>query len=267
MPAPFRVIGDVVCGFVFVAAASLTLSVQGVAQTNTEARVPDRSLVTVDSLRINGAFRDALSQLDALNEQYGDDVSVLWRMSVARTNLAKTTSDEQEIETLYQEALDLANTALAVDTMAARAHYAKAVAEGRMALNAGTRERVERSRAVKKHADRSIELDSTLAEAYHTRARWHREVSDLGFLERTVVKTIYGGLPDASFEQSVRDFQRAIELEKERFHYLELAKTYLKMDRDEDAAEELRALLDLSPQGPFDEKYGYQAQQLLNEAD
>jgi hypothetical protein len=33
------------------------------------------------------------------------------------------------------------------------------------------------------------------------------------------------------FEQAVRDFKRALELEDVRFHHLELGKTYLKIDR------------------------------------
>jgi tetratricopeptide (TPR) repeat protein len=140
-----------------------------------------------------------------------------------------------------------------------------AVAEGRAALDAGTRERIERSRAIKRHADRAIALDSTLDGAYHTRGRWHREVEDIGFFQRAIVKTVYGGLPESSIEQAVQDFQRAIELNDEVFHHLELAKTYLQMDRPDAARRELQTALDMPGTDPFAPRYKEEARDLLDD--
>lgn len=240
---------------------SLVLPLVGVAQSS------DDALAQIDSLREAGAFEEADSRLRTLRDQHDDKAGVLWRMSLTKVDLAKITAGRKAVKELYREALTLADAALAADTMNAHAHLAKAIAEGRIALDAGTKERVERSRAVKAHADRAIELDSTLDGAYHTRARWHREVADLGFLERTFVRAAYGGLPEASFEQAVQDFKRAIELHQERLHHLELAKTYLKMDQDENARDELMTVVDLPATEPFDEKYGNQAREILNDFD
>lgn len=257
-----RLVVPVLSGAVLVLVASL-LSTPALAQSGAPSPVPDSAFEHVDRLRTDGKFRDALSRLEDLRGQYGDDVDILWRMSLVRVNIAKTTNEEQEVKKQYGQALELADQALARDSSAARAHHAKAVAEGRIALDAGTRERVERSRAVKRHADRAIALDSTLDGPYHVRGRWNREVADLGILQRAVVRAVYGGLPEASFEQAVKDFKQAIALHDERLHRLELAKTYMKMDRPEEAKKELRALLELAPRGPFDQGYGNQAKQLL----
>jgi hypothetical protein len=184
---------------------------------------------------------------------------------MTEVDIARTLDGKDARTPHYERGLTLADAALAADAANAHAHLAKAVAEGRLALDAGTRERVQRSRAVKEHADRAIELDSTLDGAYHTRARWNREVSDLNFFERTIVKTVYGGLPKSSFEQSVRDFKRAIELHDERFHHLELAKTYLKMDREGDARRELETVLEMPAEEPFDSQYAEEARTLLED--
>jgi tetratricopeptide (TPR) repeat protein len=260
---PFPVAGRTLCALL-VGLASAGLSLSAVAQDSSGA-VPNRALTTIDSLRINGDFDGALSRLTTLRDRRGNQVEILWRMSLTKVDSAKVTDNEDRVKTLYRDALTLADEALAADSSSARAHYAKAVAEGRIALDAGTKERVRRSRAVKRHADRAIELDPALDEPYHVRARWHREVDDLGFLERVVVKTVYGGLPDASAEQAVRDFKRAIELADKRFHRLELAKTYMQMDREDEAQTELRTVLEMDPRGPFDQEYARQAKQLLKE--
>lgn len=220
-------------------------------------------LAEVDALRNQGEFQPALTKLQTLRKQQGDRVELLWRASVTHVDVGKTNDGKEKEQSHYREALTLAETALTVDSTHAHAHLAKAIAEGRLALDAGTKERVQRSRAVEKHANRAIELNPQLASAYHVRARWNREVSDLNFFERTVVKTVYGGLPKSSFEQAVRDFKRAIELEDRRFHHLELARTYLKMDREKEAKEELQTVLSLPAKEPFDERYKEEAEKLL----
>lgn len=250
---------------VLLAGGGLLVPTPSPAQSGAQASLPDSSLAHVDTLRAQGDFREALSRMSTLRDQYGDEVELLWRMSLTRVDIAKTLDAKTARQQQYEQALKLAEAALTVNASNAHAHLAKAVVEGRMALDAGTKERVERSRLVKKHADRAIELDSTLDGAYHTRARWNREVSDLNFFERAVVKTVYGGLPQSSFQQAVRDFKRAIELHDERFHRLELGKTYIKMEQYDKAREQFQAVKEMPEQDPFDQQYLVQAVQLLED--
>lgn len=221
------------------------------------------SLTVIDSLRQAGRFRAALDRLRALRERHPKQVDVLWRLVYTWADLGQATDDPDERTRYYANALDVAEAGLAADSTSARAHLAMAVAQGRTALDAGTQERIRRSRAVKRHADRAIALDSTLDGAYHTRGRWHREVEDLGFFKRTIVKAVYGGLPESSLDQAVRDFQRAIELNDKVFHHLELAKTYLQMDRPEAARRELQTALAMPGTDPFAPGYKEEASRLL----
>jgi tetratricopeptide (TPR) repeat protein len=248
-------------------ATSLLVLPAGTTAQTPDSTALDRSLTQVDERRADGAFRDALSRLSELRDRHGDRAAILWRMSLVRVDIGKSADTEEAAQQHYRAALTLAEKALTVKESSADAHLARAVAEGRLALDAGRQERVERSRAVKRHADRAIALDSTLAGAYHVRGRWHREVSDLNFLERTVVRTVYGGLPDASFEEAVQNFRRAIALEDERFHHLELAKTYLMMDRPDDARAQLETVLEMPGRTPFADRYAEEAQELLADLD
>jgi tetratricopeptide (TPR) repeat protein len=225
----------------------------------------DRALAQVDRMRADGQFEQALTTLQTLRDQHGDQVEILWRVSFTQVDRGKAAGAKDVAQPFYKEAVAFADTALAVDSTSAHAHLAKAVAEGRLALDAGTKERVRRSRKIKQHADRAIELDPKLPGAFHVRGRWNREVSDLNFFERTVVKAVYGGLPESSFEQAVEDFKTAISLEDVRFHHLELAKTYLKMDQEADAREQLQIVLDLPKKELFGDRYEEEARALLKE--
>jgi tetratricopeptide (TPR) repeat protein len=226
----------------------LILAPPSAAAQSTAATTPDFS--EIDSLRSEGAFRDAYARLNTFKNRYPESAPVYWRLALVQVDLGEVSESERTRNSLYEQSLGNARVALRLDSTDARAHLAVAVAEGRVALTAGTQEKIRRSRAVKRHSDRAIELDSTLASAYHVRARWNREVADLGFFSRTIVKTIYGGLPDASFEQAVRDFKTAIRLEDKVIHHLELGKTYLKMDREEEARAEFRTAINMNPVDP-----------------
>jgi len=107
-------------------------------------------------------------------------------------------------------------------------------------------------------------LDSTLAGAYPLRGRWHRGVANLNFIARALVKPFSGGRPDASFEQSLRDFERAIALESNPYNHLELAKTSLEIGRKDDARAELRRALELEG-SPFDAEHKREAGALLTQ--
>lgn len=220
------------------------------------------ALAAVDSLRARGHFPAALGHLDSLARAYPDTAVVHWRRALLLADLGKQADEPSRKITLFKRSLTASNRALALDSTSAWAHLTTALAQGRLTLHVGTSERIRRSRDVKRHADRALALDSTLAPAYHLRGRWHRSVADLNVFERALVKGLYGGLPDASFEQSVQNLKRAIALESKPYNHLELAKTYLAMDRPDAARPQLRQCLDTSG-SPFDAEYKREARALL----
>lgn len=224
-----------------------------------ETGVPD-ALAAVDSLRTRGEFRSALSRLHRLENTDPRNAEVLSRRAIIWADLGKRASNQQRTLSFYRQSLAAAEAAVEADSESAWAHLAVALAEGRLTLHVSTRERVERSRAVKRHTDRAVALDSTLAGAYHIRGRWHQEAATLNAVVRAVVRVVYGGLPEASLEQSVADFQRALDLETRTYHHLELGKTYVKMGRTNAAREQFEAALAAPSVDPFAAEYKEEAQ-------
>jgi len=256
--------------FLLATALMLVAAVPASAQTADPAGIKASPtlkplLIKVDSLRRAGAYTEALSRVMSLQEEHPDNVEVFYRVAMTRVDLGEVADSDRKRASMYNQALEAAQAAVDADSTHAFAHLSLAIAEGRVALSAGTREKIRRSRAVKEHADRAIELDPDLSSAYHVRARWNREVADLGFFSRTIVRTVYGGLPEASFEQSVKDFQTAIEKEDRIVHHLELARTYEKMDREDDARKELELLLTMENDDPDAPKQKQEAREMLDD--
>lgn len=250
--------------FIVVLVGMSVAPVSGQSTGEDEARL-QQALSVTDSLRAEGEFRQVLNRLHRLQTAYPERVEVLYRLAFLWSDLGKEADNERRKVNFYKQSLSIAEAAVATDPENAWAHFALAVAEGRLTKYVSPRERVERSRAVKEHAERAIDLDPTLAGAYHVRGRWHQEAAELNFFQRAAVKIVYGGLPEASFDQAVADFQRALELETRTYHHLELGKTYMKMGRTAAARDQLQAALDASPRDPFAPEYKKEAQKLLNQ--
>lgn len=222
-----------------------------------------QSLGDVDRMRKAGQYREALSVLEQARQRTPADAEVLWRLSRTRVDLGEQAQKEAERLVHYRAALADAEAAVAADDAHAQAHLAVAIAAGRVALQSPTKQKVELSRTVKEHVDRAIALNPRDDAALHVRARWHYEVASLGFLSRTALKLVYGGLPDASYEKAARDFEQAITLQDLIRHRVELAKTFLKLDRPADARTHLQRALALPETDPDDPGYKTEARALL----
>ena len=227
------------------------------------------ALTTVDRLRAQGKFEAALSRLDHLARTHPTRVDVLWRRALMLSDLGRAhrnTAPEDTTIARHRRALAVARRVCELDSTSAWGHMVTALAAGRLTLHVKRGDRVRYSRLVKRHADRTIALDSTLAPAFHLRGRWHRKVADINLFKRALAKAIYGGLPDASFDRSIHNFKRAIALESKPYNHLELAKTYLKIGRDSTARAQLHRALHTTG-SPFEDEHHREARALLDRLD
>lgn len=251
--------------------AGLLLVAAGPARAQT-APPPDTlasALTTVDRLRAEGEFEAALARLDRLARTHPGRVDVLWRRALMLSDLGRAhrnTAPEDTTIARHRRALAVARRVCELDSTHAWGHLVTALAAGRLTLHVKRGDRIRYSRLVKRHADRAIALDSTLAPAFHLRGRWHREVANINVFKRAIAKAIYGGLPNASFDRSIHDFKRAIALESKPYNHLELAKTYLELDRDSSARAQLRRVLHTNG-SPFEDEHHREARALLDRLD
>ena len=224
---------------------------------------PAERLEEIDALRAEGRYEQAESALRTMIDQGEEGADVLWRLSWTLVDLGEQSHGERR-NARYNEALPLARKATEQDTTSAMAWLVGSIAAGCMGLEAGTSDRVELSREVKEAADRAIELDSSLDGAYHVRARWNHEVASLGFLARTAVRLVYGGLPNASYEAAVEDFRHAIAIEDRVLHRMELGRTYQAMGETALAREQLQRALVMDDDDPKADFYRAQARDVLD---
>ena len=115
------------------------------------------------------------------------------------------------------------------------------------------RTKIAYSRLVKDEAERALALDPHYAWADHVLGCWHYEVASLTGAARLVARMFYGGLPPASYAESIRYLKRAVELEpRDPAHVIELGFAYRAAGDKEAARAEFEKGLALTGQENFD---------------
>jgi tetratricopeptide (TPR) repeat protein len=133
-------------------------------------------------------------------------------------------------------ALEYAKRAAGLAPDDPEAQLAVAISYGKLQPYEGTRERLDASRFIKDAADKVIRLDPRNDLAWHVLGRWHTAFADVPLPMRVLAQLTYGKLPDSTYEDATRCFEKAIELNPNRLmHYIELGRVYAKMGRPDEA--------------------------------
>jgi tetratricopeptide (TPR) repeat protein len=205
------------------------------------------------------AYLEALSQ-DSMNYEAS------WKASRAYIDIGETLKDDARREHFLMGE-KYARKAVSLDSLDGYGHVYLSIALGRVALDESAKKRIQMSKEIRKHADLAIQYNPNLDIAYHVLARWHRKISNLSWIEKSFANIFLGGVPkDASNEQAVDNFKKAIELNPNHInHHLELGITYKMMKKKEEALKEFQICLELPVSDSDDPQYKQEARELIED--
>jgi len=114
----------------------------------------------------------------------------------------------------YRSAEYLAKKSLKINEANADAHYAYAMALGRINENASSKQKIANAKLIKAQVDRAIALNPKLAGAYHILGRWNRTIAGFNSVEKVMINSFFGGVPPGgSYDDAIKAFMTAIGLE------------------------------------------------------
>jgi tetratricopeptide (TPR) repeat protein len=115
---------------------------------------------------------------------------------------------------------------------------------GNLAAFRGGNEKIKLARKVEENAKKSLEMNKNQYIAYVILGIYNREVANLGFFERLFANAFFGGVPEGSNEESIRMFNKALEIEPNTIvPVYQLSKTYRNMGNEAKEKELLQKLL------------------------
>jgi tetratricopeptide (TPR) repeat protein len=228
----------------------------------------DISLLLRQAETYEKAFRDN----DAL-QKYGDilkkdplNVVALYKSSELYSIIGKRQPTKEKQKEFYMKGVALARQAIKINPNSSDANFAMAVSMGRMALISSGQDKIKAVKDIKTYSDKCIQLDPSNYKGYHVLGKWHYEVSDLNSLEKWLVKVTYGGLPQASIEDAIKNYEKSRQLNPGfLLNYLELAKAYRRRNDNQKARSLLKYMLTLPPATSDDPKIKEHGKKLLDE--
>jgi len=227
------------------------------------AQSVDELIAAGDSLHEAQQPDAALNKFLEAEKVAPNNPEVLWRVSREYYDKGNISPKDDQAD-LFLNAEKYARHAAEVAPDNAKAHLWIAISVGKVALLKGGKEKIELSKEVKEQAMKSITLDPNDDTAYHVLARWHYEVATLSWFLRAAAKVVYGGLPDASLDSSIKYFKKAIEIAPNYInHHLQLAKAYIANDQKDLARQELEKVEELPVTNVEDPAHKKEAIKLL----
>ncbi|HEX4086456.1 MAG TPA: tetratricopeptide repeat protein [Chthoniobacteraceae bacterium] len=168
------------------------------------------------------------------------DADVLRRVAKAYAEMMVDTNSADRKRALGEKALDYATRAVASAPQNAMAQLAEAICYGRLAPLMDNKTKIAYSRLVKEHADKSLSLDPDNDLTYTVLGDWNYELAGLNPVLRAIAGIIYGQVPDASYTEAEKDYEKALQMNPNRLaNHVGLGRTYAALGEVGKARQEL----------------------------
>ena len=179
---------------------------------------------------------DALKYYLPAEKLEPNNVRLLVRISREYRHLMSDSARPMEKLSLGGTALTYARRAVTLAPNDPEAQLAVAISYGKLQPFESIREKLEAARIIKDAADRVIRLDPSSDLGWHVLGRWHMAFADVSPAKRALAQMTYGKLPESTYEDAAKCFEKAIEINPNRLmHYIELGRAYAHMGRTNDA--------------------------------
>lgn len=185
--------------------------------------------------------QEALALYLQADELYPNNTKVLVKIAKQYSDLVNDEPSHAKQKPLVEMALNYAKRAVAADPNDADANLVVAVSYCKLTPYIGARQKVAMCNEVKAYAERAVALDPRSDYAHHVLGRWHQEVSQVGAVERTLAKALFGGIPQADLRESLKQLDLARKLRPDRLiHQVEYGRTLIMMGRIEEGRREIQ---------------------------
>ncbi|XP_041782781.1 regulator of microtubule dynamics protein 1-like [Anopheles merus] len=209
----------------------------------------DSTWKEADQLFAEYKFRESYELLVASRKQKTDpDYETLWRLCrVVYSMSRELAADEQlakQLAALIYEGFEYAKEALALQPEAAKSHKYYAIFLAEKTGIEGLKERVLQLSTILRHLRRATELDSSDPFAWFVLGRFYHKLAGLAWFQKKMIHTFTSDIPEASYEDALRYFERAEQLQPNFFplNHLMLGETYIALKQ----AKKARPLLELA---------------------
>jgi len=208
----------------------------------------------------------ALQKYQAVLKIDPSNYEAMWHTSFLFARVGNRQTDIEIKKQYFNSAKLYAEKALQLNAIDAQANYVMAAAMGRIALISPPKEKVTASRDIKKYAELAIQYNPNHSGAYYILGVWNYQVATLNFAERSAAKYLFGGIPDGSLDNAIKNFVQAIKLDPDYIlYYLDLARALKEKQYKDETIKILNKALTLPSKTEDDAGYLEACRKMLAE--
>ncbi|XP_012286603.1 regulator of microtubule dynamics protein 1 [Orussus abietinus] len=243
------------------------MGVWGLLQKDGEKAVTvtakDLLLTKADTLFEHGKYQEVYDLLNKYRDE--QDVEILWRLSRCLYKMSKTKKDYEAKKLIY-EGYELISLALSIKEDHYAVHKWVCVLLDSKSSYEGMKERIKQLNTVKNHMLRAIELNPNDSTTLYMLGNWCFQVTSLSWYQRKLASALFGEPPTSSYEEALMYFKRAEEISPQFYsqNLLMLAKTYLKLKREEEAHKYLKLAAEYPVKCSDDHEAKQEARKLMS---
>lgn len=192
------------------------------------------------------------------------NVKALCRAAELSGRIGSRFKDDNRKTEYFTAAKSYAEAALKQKQDYANANYAMAYAAMKMATVTKGKDRAGYLRDMKNYADSALLFNPNHAGALYITGKWNTEIYNLNVAEKAAVKVLFGGMPKASLEAAILNFEKARAANPWMLvNYLDLANTYVQNHSTGKAIEVLNKMVKMPPRTGDDESLKAAGRKLL----
>jgi tetratricopeptide (TPR) repeat protein len=179
--------------------------------------------------QLEAAFKEdeALSAYQSAVQLQPRNIAALIHCSDLICRVGHRLKDKDKMIAYFRSGYAYAQRAYRIDSTNSEANVVMAFSLARLALDQNGKERVASATEIRRYAEQAIRDDPGNYKAYHILGRWHYEVSNLSFIERTLARWFFGSLPESSLSEGISNLEKSRALRPDfLLNYFELARAY-----------------------------------------
>lgn len=244
----------------------MALILLGLSAAFATAQTADEQLKKGDEFFAQKKDAEALEAYVAAAQADPKNYEAAWKACRSMIDMGdltdlKAKGGEDKQKKYYKDSESYARKAVALNPNDTWGHFYLSAALGKYALMLGKKDQIAMSREIKTAIEKAIELDPTNDLAYHALGRWHRRIAEIGGAQRLFGSILFGKIPKGSFEESEQALKKAAELKPDYLnHHIELARTYMALDKYKEAVIEFQKTIDLPASTSKDPDYKKEAE-------
>lgn len=191
--------------------------------------------------------KEALEKYKQVLVSDADNVQALVRASELSSGIGAREADKKARKVWYEQAKAYADKALSLSANNADANYVRAVVAGKLTeVETENKKVVGYVKEIKDYADKALSTNPQHARAAYVLGKWHMEMVNLPWAKKAAVKVFFGGMPEATIEEAIKQMERSRTIDKYFvLNHLELAKAYKQDNKPAKAIEILNLLVKL----------------------